>query len=174
MKIGLFYGSSTCYTEITAEKIRDKLKPEFEVQLYNIKEDSLKKSEEYDIVIYGISTWHFGELQEDWEDKWDTIKTLNLNDKTIALYGLGDQEGYSEWFLDAMGRLYDEIVVHNKSNFIGFWKNENYFFESSVALRENKFVGLALDEDNQYELSDNRLNLWCQQLKAEINRLHEQ
>ena len=33
--IGLFYGSSTCYTEIAAEKIRDHLGPEL-VDVHNI------------------------------------------------------------------------------------------------------------------------------------------
>ncbi len=36
-KIGLFYGSSTCYTEIAAEKIRDQLGEEL-VDLHDIAE----------------------------------------------------------------------------------------------------------------------------------------
>ena len=35
MKIGLFYGSSTCYTEMAAEKIRDILGEEF-IDLHNV------------------------------------------------------------------------------------------------------------------------------------------
>lgn len=35
MKIGLFYGSSTCYTEMVAEKIRDILGDDF-VTLNNV------------------------------------------------------------------------------------------------------------------------------------------
>lgn len=38
MKIGLFYGSSTCYTEMAAEKIRDIIGPEI-VTLHNVKDD---------------------------------------------------------------------------------------------------------------------------------------
>ena len=35
MNIGLFYGSSTCYTEMAAEKIRDIIGPEL-VTLHNL------------------------------------------------------------------------------------------------------------------------------------------
>jgi flavodoxin II len=39
MNIGLFYGSSTCYTEMAAEKIRDIIGPEL-VTLHNLKDDA--------------------------------------------------------------------------------------------------------------------------------------
>ena len=51
MKIGLFYGSTTCYTEMAAEKIRDIIGAEI-VDLYNIKDDSLNLIEQYDFLIF--------------------------------------------------------------------------------------------------------------------------
>ena len=80
MKIGLFYGSSTCYTEIDAEKIQAEL-GESLVDLFNIKDEGLSKINDYDILILGISTWDFGELQEDWGKLWDQIDGLNVNNK---------------------------------------------------------------------------------------------
>lgn len=70
MNMGLFYGSSTCYTEMAAEKIRDIIGPEL-VTLHNLKDDSPKLMEQYDVLILGIPTWDFGEIQEDWEAVWD-------------------------------------------------------------------------------------------------------
>ncbi|RUO30486.1 flavodoxin FldB [Aliidiomarina sanyensis] len=171
-RIGLFYGSTTCYTEIAAEKIRDFIGADI-VELHNIKDVPLKKSEDYDYVIFGLSTWDFGEIQEDWESHWDEIRDLNLADKVIALYGMGDQQGYSEWFQDALGMLHDEIAASSGGatiRRIGFWPNEGYDFIASKALTEDKthFVGLALDEDSQYELSDERITQWCTQLLEEI------
>lgn len=64
MKIGLFYGSSTCYTEMVAEKIQYNLGEEL-VDLYNLKDISPQLMENYQILILGIPTWDFGELQED-------------------------------------------------------------------------------------------------------------
>ena len=69
MNIGLFYGSSTCYTEMAAEKIRDIIGPEL-VTLHNLKDDSPALMSQYDVLILGIPTWDFGEIQEDWEAVW--------------------------------------------------------------------------------------------------------
>lgn len=50
MNIGLFYGSSTCYTEMAAEKIRDIIGPEL-VTLHNLKDDSPALMSQYDVLI---------------------------------------------------------------------------------------------------------------------------
>ena len=80
MKIGLFYGSTTCYTEIAAEKIQTVI-GEGIVELNNIKDISLKNCLKYDLIILGISTWDYGQLQEDWESIWLDINTLDLEGK---------------------------------------------------------------------------------------------
>ena len=168
-RIGLFYGSTTCYTEIAAEKIQAALAP-LTVEMFNIKDTPLADAEDFDVLIFGISTWDFGELQEDWESHWQDISPLALDNKTIALYGLGDQEGYSEWFQDAMGDLHDQLIVKNL-NIIGYWPNKGYDFSASKALTEDGeyFVGLALDDETQYDLSDQRIEEWTTQLKTELS-----
>ncbi|ALS99540.1 flavodoxin FldB [Lacimicrobium alkaliphilum] len=170
-KIGLFYGSSTCYTEMAGEKIRDALGADL-VELHNIQEVPLKHAEHYDILIFGISTWDFGELQEDWESKWDDIRELDLKGKVVALYGLGDQIGYTDWFQDALGMLHDELVLLG-CQIIGYWPNQGYDFAASKALTEDgsHFVGLSLDDENQYDLSDERIDKWVDQLLEEMQQL---
>ncbi|MBD0410510.1 flavodoxin FldB [Pseudoalteromonas distincta] len=168
MQIGLFFGSTTCYTEMAAEKIRDIIGADI-VTLHNIKDEPLKNAEQYDFIIFGISTWDFGEIQEDWESKWDDIADVNLNGKTIALFGMGDQQGYGQWFQDALGMLHDEINTQTLTQ-LGFWPNDSsYEFEASKALTPDgkQFVGLALDEDSQYELSDERIATWVEQVMTE-------
>jgi len=171
MKIGLFYGSTTCYTEIAAEKIQAAL-TSFSVELHNIKDIPLTELQHFDIIILGISTWDYGELQEDWEAKWDDIADLNLENKIVALYGMGDQIGYSEWFQDALGMLHEQVLAVG-AFVIGQWPNQGYEFMQSKALTEDKshFVGLSLDEDNQYNLSDERIALWCKNLKKELQEI---
>jgi len=96
---------------------------------------------------------------------------VNLNGKTVALFGMGDQQGYGQWFQDALGMLHDEIC-HQDITFLGLWPNdESYEFEASKALtNEGKhFVGLALDEDSQYELSDERIANWVEQVMTEYS-----
>ncbi len=174
MKIGLFYGSTTCYTEIAAEKISEVIGTEL-VDIFNIKETPLSKTLEYDILILGISTWDYGELQEDWAELWEQVDGLNVTGKTIALYGLGDQIGYSQWFQDALGMLHDALAPQ-LPNFIGYTSVDGYEFEASKALTEDgsQFVGLSLDEDNQYALSEQRIQDWGIQVLTEIQTQLEQ
>ncbi|MCW8832582.1 MAG: flavodoxin FldB [Colwellia sp.] len=171
MKIGLFYGSTTCYTEIAAEKIQATIGEEL-VDLHNIKDVPLAQCLDYDVIILGISTWDYGELQEDWESCWQDISTLDLNNKIIALFGMGDQIGYTDWFQDALGMLHDQVTAQG-AQIIGYWPNQGYEFATSKALTEDNshFVGLSLDEDNQYELSEQRIEQWCEQILTEYTQM---
>jgi flavodoxin II len=169
MNIALFYGSTTCYTEIAAEKIQAEFGAE-QVTLFNIKDTALTEMAAHEMLILGISTWDYGEIQEDWEGHWPEIAGIDLNGKIIALYGMGDQIGYTEWFQDALGMLHDQVIAQG-GYVVGYWPNEGYEFAESKALSQDQqnFVGLALDEDNQYDLSDERISKWCQQIKIEID-----
>ncbi|MCM2681332.1 flavodoxin FldB [Echinimonas agarilytica] len=175
MKIGLFYASSTCYTEMAAEKIQRQLGEEL-VELHNIANESLALTANYDVLIFGISTWDYGELQEDWESQWADVATLQLAGKIVALYGMGDQEGYADWFQDALGMLH-EAIEHPEVARIGFWPNgDDYQFNASKALTpdNSQFVGLALDDEGQFERSDQRIEDWCDQLLNELESWAEQ
>lgn len=171
-KIGLFYGSTTCYTEMAAEKIQHQLNELFGeavVELFNIKDHALSLCTQYDIIIFGISTWDFGELQEDWESSWEDAHKLTLKGKIVTLFGLGDQYGYADWFQDALGMLH-EAITPSGCNFIGYWPNEGYEFNQSKALTADKsqFVGLPLDDENQFSETDERIVKWCAQLMKEL------
>ncbi|MBL4941731.1 MAG: flavodoxin FldB [Colwellia sp.] len=171
MKIGLFYGSTTCYTEIAAERIQATIGAGL-VELHNIKEVSLSHCLDYDFIIFGISTWDYGQLQEDWEATWLDINALDLSNKVVALYGMGDQIGYTDWFQDALGMLHEQVITQG-AQLIGYWSNKGYEFAASKALTEKKshFVGLSLDEDNQYNLSEDRINQWCEQILIEYSEI---
>ena len=122
------------------------------------------------MLILGISTWDFGELQEDWESCWQDISGLNLKDKTVALFGLGDQLGYAQWFQDALGMLHDELIILG-CNIIGYWPNEGYEFTESKGLTQDgsHFVGLSLDDENQYDKTEQRIDTWAEQLLLELD-----
>jgi flavodoxin II len=166
--IGLFYGSSTCYTEMVAEKIVEEL-GETLVDIHNVANEPIATMEDYNYLILGIPTWDYGELQEDWENIWDDIDTLNLTGKTVALFGLGDQDGYPEWFLDAMGYLWAK-VCNQGAKTVGFWPVTGFEFKESKALTPDQqhFVGLAIDDENQFDLTDERIKQWCQQVLREF------
>jgi len=167
-KIGLFYGSSTCYTEFVAEKIVEKVGSEY-IDLYNISSEPINTIQQYSHLIFGIPTWDYGELQEDWDKIWDDLDTLCLNGKTCAIFGLGDQIGYPTWFQDALGYLYHKLKSVN-ATMIGHWPNTGYEFSDSKALTQDgsHFLGLALDEENQTTLTDTRLDQWLEQVQHQF------
>ncbi len=166
--IGLFYGSSTCYTEMAGEKIRTIIGEE-RVDFCNIVDTPITQTQCYDYLIFGIPTWDYGELQENWEDIWEELDSLDLTGKKIAIYGLGDQIGYPEWFLDAMGYLHSKLI-HRGAIPCGYWPRAGYEFEASKALTPDGkyFVGLALDEENEFQLSEARIQQWCTQVLQEF------
>ena len=169
MRIKLIYGSDTGNTEnIIDNHLLSLLENKgFSVEVIpvgGIDSDHWK----HDKFILGIPTWYDGELQSDWEDYFEEFKTIDFTDKTVALFGLGDQIGYDEWFCDGIGIL-AEVITKNGGQVIGFTeKDDSYEFEDSKALvDDDTFYGLALDEDNQDELTEERLEKWVDQIKEE-------
>ncbi len=165
-KVGLFYGTYTGITGAVAEKIAKELGEE-NVDLHNISSDG-ELMNNYQKLIIGTSTWSIGELQEDWDMFMPKLQTMDFNGKVVALFGTGDQIGYPDTFLDGMGMLYETFQFRG-AEFIGFWPTEGYDFTSPLPLLdENNFVGLAIDEDNQPELTDARIKAWCDQIRDSI------
>ncbi|WP_394178857.1 flavodoxin [Marinomonas posidonica] len=167
--IALIYGTDTNNTEEVGNKIAKQWEELGEqVDIFNIKDIEVSQLQDYATLILGIPTWDFGGIQSDWEDIEDQLAELSLENTTVALYGLGDQFGYGDYFVDAMGWLYEKLLP-TKATFIGQWSTEGYEFEASRACVENKesFIGLAIDEDQQFELTDERIEQWVIQLYAE-------
>ena len=174
-KIGLFYGSDTGCTEAVVEKIKTQFE-EAVLDCYDM--SGIKNTEQflnYNHIIIGVPTWYDGELQSDWDDFFDTFKKIDFTGKTVAIFGLGDQVGYSEYFVDGIGTL-GNVVLENGGNLIGAWSTEGYYHSESTATFEHEgqlyFMGLALDEDNQKDLTDERLTEWLQDILAEFNIEH--
>ncbi|WP_163835148.1 flavodoxin [Spartinivicinus ruber] len=169
LTIGLFYGSSLGNTEAVATKIQQGLAGLAEVVLHDIVESTPETFDPYDFLIMGIPTWDFGELQSDYEDQWEMLQQVDFSGKIIALFGLGDQFGYADYFLDAMGALHELITLQGGIT-VSEWPVSGYDFEASKALTEDgeHFVGLALDEDQQFELTDERIAGWLKLVKQDF------
>jgi len=157
---GLFYGSSTGNTATAARDIARALG---NVELHDIAETSPGTLLSYSNIILGASTWGFGELQDDWQQFLPGMAELDLAGKTVALFGLGDQYSYSDVFLDAMGTIHDTVSACG-ATIIGAWPTDGYEFEASSAARNGSFVGLALDADNQNDMTPDRIQQWTAQL----------
>lgn len=165
--VGLFYGSDTGNTEKVAKKIQQELGENL-VDIKDISKSTKEDIESYDFLIFGTPTWYTGELQSDWENFVPTLQTIDLSNKILAIFGCGDQEDYSEYFLDAMGILKD-LVEQQGGTIVGNWSTDGYSFESYKALVDDAhFVGLGIDEDRQSELTDERIKAWCSILREEM------
>jgi flavodoxin long chain len=175
-KIGLFYGSSTSHTESVAYDLQETLnKVEANlVTIHNIGEATPEQLNAYPYLIFGIPTWDIGELQEDWEFFWDKLESVDFAHKKVAIFGLGDQYGYPDTFLDAVGILGEEVLALG-GELVGFWSPEGYEFEDSLALTSGGklLVGLALDEDNQGDMTLQRIQQWSNQILAEFGLLEK-
>jgi flavodoxin I len=168
MKIGIIWGSDSGDTEDTTMTMEGKL-TSYDLEVINVAEASVEDFRKFDLLILGISTWYDGDLQSDWEDFFPTFEKIDFTNKTVAIFGLGDQYGYDEYFIDGVGILAKEILK-NGGEVIGHWSTESYEFVKSKALmNENTFYGLALDEGNQYDLSSERIDKWLLSLGLEIS-----
>ncbi|WEM43246.1 flavodoxin FldA [Photobacterium sp. DA100] len=153
--IGIFFGSDTGNTEKVAEKIAAKLA----LEPQDIAGTSSDIFDDYDVLILGTPTANYGEMQPDWDYFVPEMEEADLTGKKVALFGLGDQVDYPDSFLDAMGEL-AEMVEEAGGELIGEWPTDGYEFNDSRAVKDGKFVGLALDEDRQPELTDDRIATW--------------
>lgn len=175
VKVCLVYGTDTGNTEDVGKKLKEGLAPHgFDVDLYDVKDASTDEYMKYDFLIMGIPTWEYGGIQEDWENFEDELEQFDLQNKVVALYGLGDQYGYGDWYLDAMGWLHERLANSN-AKMIGYWSTEGYEFDESKAAIEDKarFCGLALDEDCQREMTDERIEKWINQIVEEYKGIAE-
>jgi flavodoxin I len=121
----------------------------------------------YDCLIIGCPTWNIGELQSDWEGLFPELDELDFSGKKVAYFGCGDQVGYADNFLDAIGIL-EEKITERGGKTVGYWSTEGYDFDTSKAVRNGKFVGLALDDTNQSDLTEQRLKKWVTLLRIEF------
>ncbi len=169
MKVKLIFGSDTGNTDYVVDTYIINMLDPLEVEVIEVHN---LKPEDWDtdnLIILGIPTWYDGELQSDWEDYFEEFQQIDFTGKTVAIFGLGDQIGYSEYFVDGIGIL-AKVVLENGGKIIGHWPTEGYDYdESKGLLNEDYFYGLALDEDNESDLTFQRVEKWVQQIKQSLN-----
>ncbi len=161
--IGIFYGSSTGNTQDAAKIIAQKLGTENVFDVGNVSTDQLAK---YDVLIFGSSTWGIGDLQDDWEGFISQVKAQNLSGKIVAVFGCGDSSSYADSFCDAIG-IIAKTANAAGAEIIGKVDTSNYSYDDSQAVENGKFLGLALDIENEDDKTNSRINAWIEQLKRE-------
>lgn len=166
--IGLFYGSTNGATTVVAKRIVTAFAQQgVTVERFDIADYVLETMLEFEHLILGVSTWNIGELQKDWDEVFAELDELDLTGKQVALFGLGDQVGYPDTFLDALFFVADKVRERG-ATIVGTWPTTGYTFNQSWAVEEGHFLGLAVDEDNQFRLTQSRVDAWVAQLLREF------
>ncbi|MBD1401206.1 flavodoxin [Pelovirga terrestris] len=167
MKIGIFYGSTTGKTAAVARQLGQLIST---AKLYPVAEATRADFEACDLLILGSSSWcdEQDRLQDDWNDAFECLREANLGGKKVALFGIGDQVGYPDAFVDAIRVLHDAAQAAG-AEMIGKWPDEGYNYHQSAASEGDFFLGLPLDVTNQPNLTDSRLASWVAQLVRETN-----
>ena len=167
-KTGIFYSFNSTKTAKAAEKIIEEFGKEFNVVAVNAEELTEEIFLSYTNLILGVPTWFDGELPNYWDEFVPALEDLDLNGKTIAIYGLGNQIEYPENFGDAVG-IMAELVQERGAKVVGSTSIDGYNYESSRAIVDNKFVGLILDQETQPRLTKDRIAAWVKDLKANFS-----
>lgn len=167
-KIGVFYGPS----KGSVEKIAQMIANEFgaaQTELILIDSATAADVERFDKLIFGISTIGKSNWDSDYKESgWDSFMTkldeIDWKKKVVAIFGLGDNLTYPLHFVDSIGWLYENLEKFDVK-IVGHCDIEGYQFEESQAIRDGKFLGLPVDEDNEAELSSTRVSNWVSQLR---------
>lgn len=173
-KIGIFFGTDTGRTRLIAKQIAKKLGEAAEAPV-NIGRTTLEDFLAYDALILGSSTLGDGELpglstglsQPSWEEFLPLLADADLSGKVVAIFGLGDQKKYPNEFVDAIGIIHDAVVARG-ARALGYWPTTGYEFDDSRAADGDHFLGLPLDQINQPVFTEQRLDSWLAQIRAEL------
>ncbi len=165
--VGIFYGSDTGNTEDAAKLLQQEFGAD-KAQIFDVANAKAADMEQFTNLIFASSTWGEGDMQEDFEDFIPEIKSANMEGKKVAIFGCGDQEAYPDSFVDAIGLIY-EALDENGCEVVGKVSMDSYEYDESLAEVDGQFVGLPLDEDNESNLTADRIKKWVEQLKKEFN-----
>ncbi|MDE7099605.1 MAG: flavodoxin FldA [Malacoplasma sp.] len=161
MKIAIVYGATLGNTERAAFDIQKEFDLE-NIDVLNISNTTAEKLNEYDKLIFGTSTWGLGDLQDDW-DSFDFSK-LKIDNKTVAIFGMGDSEVYAFTYCDSIAKLH-KILKSKNANIVGYVSDKDYKYTKSESVVDGMFLGLALDNDNFEELTESRIKNWVNEIK---------
>lgn len=168
--IGIFCGTAGGTSLLIANAIAEAFSVE-EDDLINMEEDfdDIEQMLEYDVLFIGSSTWGQGDVHYEWVDPQVEIESegIDFSGKTIALFGAGDCVKHGEHFCSALGKLY-KTFTNAGANVVGFVDMSDYKYEFSLAEMDGKLCGLAIDQHNEEDKTQTRIESWIETLKTQI------
>ena len=169
MRIAIVWGSTTGNTQSAADRLCLELGERVEL-CASVEDVSVEQMRGFDVLLIGASTWDVGELQHDWPDRVEAMAKEDWSNTYFGFFGCGDAYAYEDTFVDAFGIIWEHIQPCG-AMLIGKWPTRGYEFSASRALCESgkMFLGLALDEENQPDMTEDRVKRWASQICSELD-----
>jgi len=168
-KVGLFFATSTGNTETAADWIQQKFSGDISDPT-DIGEADISDLANYDSLIVGAPTWNTGADEgrsgTAWDEVLEEIAGLDLSGKKVAVFGCGDSSSYGDYFCDAIEEVYSTMKGAG-ATMVGSVDPSGYDFAESKSIIDGKFCGLPLDEDNESDMTEDRIAAWCEQIAGE-------
>jgi flavodoxin I len=171
-KIVLLYWGKGGNVERTSHKVFGMFDPDI-IDIFDVVSFDINKLKDYKLMILGHSTigaedWHDAKADNEWNAFFRRLENKGSNNITAASFCLGDQVLYPDHFVDSL-EIYKNEIDKLNINTIGEWSTEGYKYTDSDGEKDGMFYGLALDVDNEPDLSDTRIKLWTDNIKKEVN-----
>lgn len=168
--IGIFFGTDSGTTRLMAKKMAKQLDG-LAAKPINVNRIELADLLKYDYLILGTPTYGYKQLpgietqikDGSWAEFMPQLEGADLSGKTVALYGLGNQEKYPDCFADSLFLLYEAIKATG-ATIIGAWPTSGYEYAHSAAEVDGQFVGLVIDNNYQPIHTDERISTWLSQI----------
>lgn len=150
------YGSSTGTCEAIAKTLGQKLGANV-IEVSSLTDTDVRNA---DNLVLGTSTWGAGEMQDDWYDGVKVLKSVGLSGKKVAIFGCGDSESYSDTFCGGMKELYDAAKAAGATMVGDNVSTDGYTYDDSDSVVNGHFIGLALDDVNEDNKTEERIDAW--------------
>jgi flavodoxin I len=170
-KIGIFYGPELGSVAKVARVIESKFGAD-KVELIPVKNANEAALKKYDKLIFGMSTigktnWDAEHKDTDGDEFQTRFANVDWTGKKVAMFGLGDHIQYPQHFVDALGWVYERLEK-TKAEVVGFCPTDEYIYEESEGIKDGQFLGLPVDEDNEADKTDVRVENWINRLINEF------
>merc|ERR1711971_670064 len=164
--VGLFWSTQSGKTEEVGGMIAEAAG----VEAKDASEASVADMTGYDGLIVGLPTWNTGADEERsgtvWDDYLEEIKAADFCGKPVAVFGTGDSVSYGDNYCDGIEELHSTFEAAG-AKMLGYVSAEGYQHTESKSVRDGKFLGLPLDQDNEDDMTEDRVKAWVEQLKGE-------
>lgn len=174
---GVFFSTTTGNTEEVAGNVAEGLGADEPVEIGEV--DDLSSLLEFDNLIVGAPTWNTGADDSrsgtSWDDVLEELSGMDFSGKKVAVFGCGDSSSYSDYFCDAMEEIHSTFSGAG-ATMIGNISTDGYEFESSKSCvggpqsseEASEMIGLAIDVENQDDLTEERVAAWVEKLNGEF------